>query len=121
MNIDVFKYFGLPRPVVSGLVLEITSPKGIRTKNETTGLYHYNLHTDIKQIYEGKPVDLKDGLYWIVDTAKSKDLGLHWNHFIMEIIDGEADIIEEYHNQKSTDWIPKAMPTIKQHFQSITG
>lgn len=121
MKIDPYKYFGLPRPVVCGMILEITSPKGIREKRESTGQYHYNLHTDLKQIYEEKSAELKDGLYWVLDISKNKDFGLHWNHFIMEIIDDEADIIEEYHNKKGSDWIPEALPTIKQHFLNITG
>lgn len=121
MKIDVFKQFKLPKPVVCGMVLEITSPKGVRTINEATGLYHYNLHTNLKQLYEGDSIDLTDGLYWIVDISKTKDLGLHWNHFLMEIYEGDADILESYYNEKSTDWIPKALPTIKQHFQLMTG
>ena len=121
MKIDVFKKFRLPRPIVCGMVLEITSPKGIRTLNEDTGLYHYNLHTDLKQLYEGDPIELKDGLYWIVDIAKHKTDGLQWNHFLMEIYDDDADILESYQNVNSTDWIPEALPTIKQYFRNITG
>lgn len=116
MKIDVFKHFKLPQPVVCGLVMEIISPKGIRTMNEATGVYHYNLHTDLQQIYEGDPAQLQDGLYWIVDIARIKGEGLQWNHFLLEINDGEADILESYYNIKSSDWIPKALPTIKQHF-----
>lgn len=118
MKIDVFKTFKLPRKVVTGLVHEITSPKGIRTINEQTGLYHYNLHTKLVQIYEGKPIELKDGLYWIVDISKDKDLGLHWNHYVMEVCDGGANIIESYKNVNGSDWIPKALPTIKQYFNT---
>ena len=116
MKVDVFKHFKLPKPVVCGLVMEITSPKGIRVKNESTGLYHYNLHTDLKQIYEGEPVELKDGLYWVVDIARDKEEGLQWNHFLLEIYDDDADILESYHNIKSSNWITQALPTIKQHF-----
>lgn len=116
MKIDVYKQFKLPKPIVCGMILEVTSPKGIRTLNKDTGLYHYNLHTNLKQIYEGKSTDLPDGLYWVVDIAKTKELGLHWNHFLVEIFEEEADILESYYNVKSTEWIPQALPTIKQHF-----
>lgn len=116
MKIDVFKTFKLPKKTICGLVHRITSPKGIRTLNETTGLYHYNLHTTLKQIYEGDPAELEDGLYWIVDISKDRENSLHWNHYIMEVCDGEADILESYKSVNGTDWIPKALPTIKQYF-----
>lgn len=113
MKIDPFKKFKLPHPVVCGLVMKITSPKGIREWNDTTQQYHYKLHTDDTHIYDNASMTLTDGLWWVVDIAKTKDLGLHWNHYLLNVADGNAEILESYLNVKGTDWIPQALPTIK--------
>lgn len=118
MKIDVFKKFKLVKPVVCGLVMRITSPKGIREWNEATQQYHYNLHTDLKQIYDGTPVELATGLYWVVDIAKTKDLGIHWNHYLLNVAEDSAELVESYLDVKGTDWIPEALPTIKQYLGS---
>ena len=119
MKLDPFKKFKLTKLTVCGLVMKITSPKGIRTWNEETQLYHYNLHTDLKQVYshtDAKQVELEPGLYWIVNIAKNKELGIHWNHYILKVTDNDAELLESYLNENSTDWIPTALPTIKEYF-----
>lgn len=116
VKIDVFKKYRLAKHIVCGLVLKITSPKGVRTWNESTGLYHYNLHTDLKQVYDGQATELEDGLYWIVCIAKNKELGIHWNHYLLKVAKGSTELVESYLDVKSTDWIPEALPAIKQYF-----
>lgn len=121
MKIDVFKRLKLVRPVVCGLVMRITSPKGIRELNEITGLYHYNLHTDLKQIYSStspEATELSEGLYWVVDIAKTKNLGMNWNHYLLKITDNDIEILESYLDVNGTDWIPTALPTIKEYFRA---
>lgn len=118
MKVDLFKKFKLTNPIVCGLVLKVTSPKGIREFREETQMYHYNLHTELKQIYEGTEADLEPGLYWVVNVAKTKQLGLHWNHYLF-IIDEEITLVEKYLNQKSSDWIVDALPTVKGYFRQL--
>lgn len=118
MKVDVFKKCKMVKPVVCGLVMKITSPKGIREFREETQLYHYNLHTDLKQIYDGKATELQPGLYWVVDIAKTRDLGIHWNHYILNVTEDNVELLESYLNENSTDWIPQALPTIKQYLGS---
>lgn len=114
MRLDPFKKFKLPKPIVCGLVMRITSPKGVREWNDSTQQYHYRLHTDNTHIYEGGAIDLTDGLWWVVDIAKIKDLGMTWNHYLLKVDGDNAEILESYVNVKGTDWIPEALPTIKQ-------
>ena len=118
MKIDVSKKFKFPKPVVCGLVMRITSPKGMREWQEATQRYHYRLHTDNTQIYMGAPVEMTDGLWWVVDIAKTKDLGLHWNHYLIEVQGKDIQVVEQYLNVKSSDWIPEALPTIKSYFRT---
>ena len=124
---DVFKEFKLPHPVVCGLVMKITSPKGIREFREETQQYHYRLHTDLKQIYDGKPIALEPGIYWVVDVAKTKDLSIQWNHYLFKVSEDPVELtetlkpIKRWLNQKSTDWIVEALPHIKKYFLETSG
>ena len=116
MKIDLFKKFKLPKPVLCGLVMKVTSPKGIREFREETGKYHYNLHTDLKQIYEGQAQDLTEGLYWVVNICKRKDEGPKWNHYLF-YVDKEVTLLQSFLDQKTSDWIVDAMPVIKSSFR----
>ena len=116
-EIDFYKEFELPRPVACGLVNKITSPKGIRTKNEQTGNYHYQLHTDLKQIYEaGIPANVDEGLYWVMDVYKYKG-SMTWNHYLFVVeSDGTIYPIAEFLDYSDSSWIKEAINIIKDHF-----
>lgn len=120
-EVDFYKEFGLPMPVLCGLVNKITSPKGIRTKNEETGNYHYQLHSDLKQIYEeGICAEVDEGLYWVMDVYKSRG-SLVWNHylFVMES-DGMVYPIAEFLDYSDSSWIKEAINIIKDCFNGDT-
>lgn len=123
MKIGMFKHLHVPKPVVGGLVLQVTSPKGIRQFREETQRYHYNLHTnwimtlDDRQDNCKDPIDLGKGLYWLVAICRSKELGLHWNHYIFKVDENGLEELGSYTNQLSSDWIVEALPAIKRYFK----
>lgn len=116
MKIDVYRELRLPKPV-TGLIHKITSPKGIRKYLEETQSYKYRLHVDPAIQYEFKPVDLDSGLYWVVDLHRNKDSTLCWNQYLVDITEDDAQIVGSYLNQKNSDWIVEALPTIKKYFR----
>jgi len=124
MLIDVFERLKTPKPVVGGVLLKVVSPKGIREFREETQRYHYKLHTQTILIFDDrqdnvdKPVDIGEGLYWVVAICRSKDLGLHWNHYIFKANDeGKTKVLGKYFNQMDSSWIVEALPEIKRYFK----
>ena len=116
-EIDFYTEFGLPMPVACGLVNKITSPKGIRTKNDKTGIYHYQLHTDLKQIYEdGRAASVDEGLYWVMDVYKLRGT-MTWNHYLFVVeSDGTTYPIAEFLDYTDSSWIKEAIEIIKDCF-----
>ena len=109
-SIDFFKTFRLEKPI-SGLVKQITSPKGVRIagKNE----YIYKLHTELCCIYRGEPCELAPGVYYVLDICRPYDHVI-WNHYIFVVdSDGFTYPIAEYLEQTNTLWVKSVIPIIK--------
>ena len=116
-EIDFYKEFALPRPVQCGLVHKITSPKGIRLKDDKTGLYHYRLHNDLVQIYEGKPALVEKGLYWVMDVYKLQGT-MTWNHYLFVVEpDGTVYPISEFLYYQDSTWIKESINIIKDWYK----
>lgn len=113
LDIDFFRDFKLETPI-SGMVCKITSPKGIRS-NENTG-FVYRFHSELIYMYNGKATSLDAGLYHVTLTCKPEDR-LIWNHYIFRVdSDGKAYPIAEYLDQYNSEWVRDALPIVKKAF-----
>lgn len=124
MKVNVFKELNAPSYITGGMLLKVTSPKGIRVFREETQQYHYRLHTETIQLYDDRDknrdieADIAPGLYWAVIICRTKDLGINWNHYLFKVTEDKIEWVESYLNQRDSSWILEAMPSIKKYFKT---
>lgn len=108
-NVNFFRLFHLGSPV-TGLVMKITSPKGIRTL--TVSGYSYDLHEDLCSYEKDKALRITPGLYHVIGIGYVSER-IVWNHYLLMADTEEILPVGEYLDQPDSSWILQAIPIIK--------